>query len=60
MPKDALEGFAAKLIWVDFQPTTENLLLHFARLLNGTIPTGTHLHSLKLYETESSCAELIL
>lgn len=60
MPKDALEGFAAKLIWVDFQPTTENLLLHFARLLNGTIPTGTRLHSLKLYETESSCAELIL
>ena len=55
-----LGGFAAKLIWVDFQPTTENLLLHFAHLLEGTLPQGARLYSLKLYETESSCAELIL
>lgn len=59
-PTDALDGFASKLIWVDFQPTTENLLLHFAHLLDGAFPAGTRLHSLKLYETESSCAELIL
>ena len=55
-----LGGYAAKLILVDFQPTSENLLLHFARLLNGQLPAGTRLHSLKLYETETSCAELIL
>ena len=55
-----LGGYAAKLILVDFQPTSENLLLHFARLLNGQLPVGTRLHSLKLYETETSCAELIL
>lgn len=55
-----LGGYAAKLIFVDFQPTSENLLLHFARLLNGQLPAGTRLHSLKLYETETSCAELIL
>lgn len=60
MPTDALGGFAAKLIWVDFQPTTENLLLYFAHLLDGAFPVGARLHSLKLYETESSCAELIL
>lgn len=55
-----LGGYAAKLILVDFQPTSENLLLHFARLLNGQLPASTRLHSLKLYETETSCAELIL
>ena len=55
-----LGGYAAKLILVDFQPTSENLLLHFARLLNGQLPAGTRLHSLKLYEPEPSCAELIL
>ncbi len=52
--------YAAKLILVDFQPTTENLLMHFAHLLEGQLPEGTRLYSLKLYETESSCAELVL
>jgi 6-pyruvoyltetrahydropterin/6-carboxytetrahydropterin synthase len=55
-----LGGFAAKIIWADFTPTTENLLMHFAHLLEHSFPEGTRLHSLKLYETESSCAELIL
>lgn len=55
-----LGGFAAKIIWVDFTPTTENLLIHFAHLLEQSFPPGARLHSLKLYETESSCAELIL
>lgn len=59
-PTDLLGDFAAKLVWVEFQPTTENLLLHFAHLLEGAFPTDTRLFSLKLYETESSCAELIL
>ena len=56
----SLGGLSAKLVWVDFQPTTENLLIHFAHLLKNAFPQGTRLHSLKLYETESSCAELIL
>lgn len=55
-----LGGYAAKLIFVDFQPTSENLLIHFASLLEDKMPQGTRLHSLKLYETETSCAELIL
>lgn len=57
---ESLGGFAARIIPVDFQPTTENLLLHFARLLDGKMPDGARLHSLKLYETETSCAELVL
>ena len=59
-PDTGLGGYGAKLILVDFQPTTENLLIHFARLLDGQFPPGVRLHSLKLYETETSCAELIL
>ena len=55
-----LGGYAAKLIVVDFQPTTENLLLHFARLLDAQFPPEVRLYSLKLFETETSCAELIL
>ncbi len=58
--ESSLGGYEARLILVDFQPTTENLLLHFARLLDGQLPDGTRLHSLKLCETETSCAELIL
>lgn len=53
-------GYGAKLVLTDFQPTTENLLLHFARLLQDKMPQGVRLHALRLYETESSCAELIL
>ena len=45
---------------VGFQPTAENLLLYFASLLKGALPEHTRLYSLKLYETETSCAELLL
>lgn len=55
-----LGNYSAKLIMVDFQPTTENLLLHFAQLLEGHFPQGARLSSLKLFETETSCAELVL
>ena len=57
---DSLGGYAAKLILLPFQPTTENLLFHFAELLEGKLPDGVQLYSLKLYETETSCAELLL
>lgn len=53
-------GYGAKLMLVGFQPTTENLLIHFASLLEGRLPAGVRLHSLKLCETTTSCAELIL
>lgn len=49
-----------KLVVVPFQPTSENLLLHFASLLAGRFPDGVRLHSLRLWETTTSCAELIL
>lgn len=49
-----------KTLVVDFQPTCENLLLHFANLLEGHFPEGVHLACLRLHETETSYAELIL
>jgi 6-pyruvoyltetrahydropterin/6-carboxytetrahydropterin synthase len=42
---------------VDYQPTCENLVAGFARLLEDELPEGVHLHSLKLYETAKSYAE---
>ena len=57
-PFASVEG--TKLSVVPFQPTSENLLLHFASLLAGRFPAGVRLHSLRLWETTTSCAELIL
>ncbi len=42
---------------VEFQPTVENLLIHFAELLKNILPHEIKLHSLKLQETETSYAE---
>lgn len=44
---------------VDYQPTCENLVADFALRLNGELPSGIALHSLKLYETAKSSAEWI-
>jgi 6-pyruvoyltetrahydropterin/6-carboxytetrahydropterin synthase len=43
--------------WFDFQPTAENLVVHFAELLKGQFPAGVKLHSIRLYETVNSYAE---
>lgn len=51
---------APNLVEVDFQPTTENLLLHFARLLEPVMPEGARLYSLRLAETDTSVAELVM
>lgn len=45
---------------VDWQPTSENLLAHFADLIAPALPQGVRLHSLRLHETATSCAELVL
>lgn len=48
------------LITLPFEPTTERLLAHFATLLDGKIPQPARLYSLRLDETESSSAEILL
>ncbi len=45
------------LVIVDYQPTCENLVSDFAERLRGSMPAGTRLHSLRLYETARSYAE---
>ena len=45
------------VVLVDYQPTSENMLLDFAKRINHKLPINIKLHSLKLYETANSYAE---
>ena len=40
-----------------YQPTCENLVAEFAKILIPELPSNVKLHSLKLFETETSYAE---
>jgi 6-pyruvoyltetrahydropterin/6-carboxytetrahydropterin synthase len=42
---------------VDFQPTCENLVVHFVDIIKPLLPKGVELKNVKLYETASSSAE---
>lgn len=46
-----------KQYFVDYQPTCENMVIDFAEKLQGKIPKGLKLHSIKLHETATSFAE---
>lgn len=46
-----------KIILVDYQPTSEMMLLDFAEKIKNKLPKKIHLHSLKLQETGSSYAQ---
>jgi len=52
---DALSN--QKLILLDFQPTCENLLIHFVKALKQVLPEDVFLHHLLLRETATSYAE---
>jgi len=45
------------IISLPFQPTCENLVIHFSDLLINRLPDGITLFSLKLYETATSYVE---
>ena len=45
------------VILVDYQPTSENMVIDFAKKIQDRLPKDILLHSLKLQETESSFAE---
>jgi 6-pyruvoyltetrahydropterin/6-carboxytetrahydropterin synthase len=42
---------------VDYQPTSENMVVDFSQRIINRLPQGITLFSLKLQETESSFAE---
>lgn len=45
------------VILVDYQPTSENMVIDFAQKIKNRLPEDIHLFSLRLQETESSFAE---
>lgn len=54
---DALKAQYDNIIVLPFQPTCENLVIHFAELLSQKLPKEVKLFSLKLYETATSYVE---
>ncbi|MFZ3274973.1 MAG: 6-carboxytetrahydropterin synthase [Lutibacter sp.] len=52
-----LEKRDHNVILVDYQPTSEMMLVDFAEKINGRLPENVKLHSLKLQETGTSNAE---
>ena len=45
------------VILVDYQPTSENMVVDFAHKIMARLPKDIQLHSLRLQETETSFAE---
>lgn len=57
-PSSRYSGLAEqKLILLEFQPTCENLLIHFTKILKRILPPQVVLHHLLLRETSTSFAE---
>lgn len=54
---DTLRAHFANIVLVDYQPTSENMLIDFAKTLQSVLPSTVKLHSLKLCETGTSFAE---
>lgn len=53
-----LDSFDIKnVIYKNYQPTCENLIIEFANILKANLPENVNLFSLKLYETSNSYAE---
>ena len=60
MPKDLtakLSGNFEKVILLDYQPTSEMMIIDFAEKIKARLPSNIQLHSLKLQETGTSHAE---
>ena len=52
-----LEDRGHHVILVDYQPTSENMVIDFAQRIKSRLPENIKLFSLRLQETESSYAE---
>ena len=46
-----------RFIATDYQPTCENMVVHFADIVKKYLPEDVQLFSVRLYETETSYAE---
>ncbi len=59
-PAEHIEAFkkaTERLIVLDFQPTSENMVVYFAKILQQVLPSNVSLFSIRLYETATSYAE---
>jgi 6-pyruvoyltetrahydropterin/6-carboxytetrahydropterin synthase len=54
---EELKNRGHHVILVEYQPTSENIVVDFAEKIQKHLPEHIKLHSLKLQETESSFAE---
>lgn len=54
---ELLRQTTERIIIVDFQPTSENIVVYIANILQQHLPTGVNLFSVRLYETVTSYAE---
>lgn len=54
---DELKTRGHHVILVDYQPTSENMVIDFASKIKSRLPENIKLHSLRLQETETSYAE---
>lgn len=52
-----LENRGHNVLLVDYQPTSEMMVIDFAEKIKKRLPGSIQLHSLKLQETETSYAE---
>jgi 6-pyruvoyltetrahydropterin/6-carboxytetrahydropterin synthase len=52
-----LKDNAHRIVLVDYQPTSENMLFDIADKIKKQLPKNVSLHSLKLFETANSYAE---
>jgi len=52
-----LKSQGHNVLLVDYQPTSEMMVLDFARIIQKKLPENVQLHALKLKETETSYAE---
>lgn len=53
----SMKKHVEKLITVDFQPTSENLVIHFSKLISAALPGNVRLHNIRLWETATSYSE---
>lgn len=54
---EKIKPHSPKVLLVNYQPTSENMLVDFAKKISDKLPKHVTLHSLKLYETNNSYAE---
>lgn len=54
---DLIRQTTDRVILVDFQPTSENIVAYIAEILQQHLPSGVSVFSIRLYETVTSFAE---